>query len=79
MNLKLSISFNIAQFANRWLTDEKCKHITFIYERSCEIPLLIELFSYLICLSNLFLRWQSSIFSIITPVFSVTWPFRNPY
>jgi len=43
MNLKLSISFNIAQFANRWLTDEKCNHITFIYKRSCEIPLLIEI------------------------------------
>ncbi len=27
--------------------------------------------------SNLFLWWQSWIFSIITPVFSVTWSFRN--
>jgi len=26
---------------------------------------------------NLFLCWQSWIFSIITPVFSVTWSFRN--
>jgi len=26
---------------------------------------------------NSFLCWQSWIFSIITPVFSVTWSFRN--
>jgi len=27
----------------------------------------------------LFLWWQSWIFSIITPVFSVTWSFRNHF
>jgi len=27
----------------------------------------------------LFLWWQNWIFSIITPVFSVTWSFRNHY